>query len=105
MLASSFTLEFPLNDALPSTENARDRLLAKIFKIRKNSGKNEPLNDEDFSLLYAYGTLPLVHPPVCPCIDGNAALVTGQLSKEIREVVQVVESLFGVLDEDLLKLQ
>lgn len=33
------------------------------------------------------------------------ALVTGQLSNEIREVVKEIESLFGTLDEDLLKLQ
>ena len=33
------------------------------------------------------------------------ALVTGQLSKEIQEVTQTVERLFGVLDEDLLKFQ
>ena len=33
------------------------------------------------------------------------ALVTGQLSNEIREVVNEIESLFGTLNEDLLKLQ
>lgn len=33
------------------------------------------------------------------------ALVTGQLSNEIREVVKEIESLFGTLNEDLLKLQ
>ena len=33
------------------------------------------------------------------------ALVTGQLSKEIREVGQEIEKLFGVLDEELLRLQ
>lgn len=35
----------------------------------------------------------------------NLALVTGQLSKEIREVGGEIESLFGVLNEDLLQLQ
>ena len=33
------------------------------------------------------------------------ALVTGQISEEIREVGYELERLFGVLDEDLLKLQ
>ena len=33
------------------------------------------------------------------------ALVTGQLSKEIYEVTQTMERLFGVLDEDLLRFQ
>ena len=35
----------------------------------------------------------------------NLALVTGQLSKEIREVGEEVDSLFGVLNEDLLQLR
>jgi hypothetical protein len=33
------------------------------------------------------------------------ALVTGQLSKEITEVGKELEQLFGVLDEETLKLQ
>lgn len=33
------------------------------------------------------------------------ALVTGQLSKEIHDVGREIEALFGVLNEDLLKLQ
>ena len=36
--------------------------------------------------------------------DEIIALVTGQLSKEIQDVYWVIEDLFGVLDEDLLKL-
>jgi hypothetical protein len=59
VLASSLKLEFPLNDALPSTSNARDRLLAKIFHYRKNSasGNEEDdvsgAKDEDYEMLYA----------------------------------------------------
>ena len=33
------------------------------------------------------------------------ALITGQLSKEINEVGKEIEKLFGLLNEDLLKLQ
>ncbi|KAK4693510.1 hypothetical protein P7C71_g3909, partial [Lecanoromycetidae sp. Uapishka_2] len=33
------------------------------------------------------------------------ALVTGQISKEITDVGKEIEHLFGVLDEDMLKLQ
>ena len=33
------------------------------------------------------------------------ALVTGQLSKEIKDMGREVERLFGALNEDLLKLQ
>lgn len=35
----------------------------------------------------------------------RVALVTGQLSKEIQHVRLEIERLFGILDEDLLKLQ
>ncbi|MCJ1249266.1 hypothetical protein MMC30_006489 [Trapelia coarctata] len=87
VLASSMKLEFPLNDALPNTDHARDRLLAKIFAYRRDEKVGRETTDEDYALLYAY------------------ALVTGQLSKEIREVGREIEKLFGVLDEELLNLQ
>ncbi|TVY80910.1 Uncharacterized protein LSUE1_G003049 [Lachnellula suecica] len=90
VLASSLKLEYPMNDALPSTSNARDRLLAKIFKYRKDVGMGEGeevAKDEDYELLYAY------------------TLVTGQLAEEIKKVEKEVEDLFGVMDEELLKLQ
>ena len=48
-------LEFPMNDALPNTDHARDRLLAKIFRFRKNDKVAHATTDEDFALLYAYG--------------------------------------------------
>ena len=87
VLASSMQLEYPLNDALPSTEHSRDRLLAKIYNFRKNEQAKQGVSDEDFALLYAY------------------TLVTGQLSKEIQDVFQEIETLFGTLNEELLKLQ
>ena len=87
VLASSMKLEYPLNDALPNTDHTRDRLLARIFLYRKDEAAANGTTDEDFGLLYAY------------------ALVTGQLSQEIKEVLREVENLFGVLDEELLKLQ
>lgn len=85
-------LEYPLSDALPSTANARDRLLAKIFQYRKmvasatEEDGTTTANDEDYEILYAY------------------TLVTGQLAEEIRKVEREIEDLFGVMDEDLLKL-
>jgi len=86
VLASSMKLEFPLSDALPNTDHARDRLLAKIFTYRKDENVGHDTTDEDYALLYAY------------------ALVTGQLSKEIHEVGRELEQLFGTLDEELLEL-
>ena len=92
MLASSLKLEFPLNDALPSTSNARDRLLAKIFQYRKTVANPEdgelPIaTDEDYEMRYAY------------------ILVTGQLAAEIKKVEKEVDELFSVLDEDLFEMQ
>ena len=92
VLASSMKLEYPLSDALPSTTNARDRLLTKIFQYRKQVASAEQegspvAKDEDYEMLYAY------------------TLVTGQLAEEISKVEKDVEDLFGVMDEDLLKLQ
>ena len=55
VMASSIKLEFPLNDALPNTDNARDRLLVKVFQLRKEMRKSQRLNDEDFALIYAFG--------------------------------------------------
>lgn len=55
VLASSMKLEYPLNEALPNTDNARDRLLAKIFRFRKEEKDAAGVIDQDFELLYAYG--------------------------------------------------
>ena len=38
-------------------------------------------------------------------LTSNLALVTGQLSKEITDIGYEIEKLFGVLDEEILKLQ
>ena len=54
VMASSLKLEFPLNDALPNTDHARDRLLAKVFRFRKTHTDGNT-SDEDFAILYAYG--------------------------------------------------
>jgi hypothetical protein len=87
VLASSIKLEYPLNNAVPNIGHTRDRLLAKVFEFRKSITSRSVVTDEDFELLYAY------------------ALVTGQLSRQIDALGEVIESLFGVLDEDRLKLQ
>lgn len=48
-------LEYPLNEALPNIDHTRDRLLAKIFRFRKDKKDQIAATDEDFELLYAYG--------------------------------------------------
>ena len=61
VLASSMKLEYPLDEALPSIEHTRDRLLARIFDYRKTTrAKDGSLDDEDFALLYAYGIFPFL---------------------------------------------
>lgn len=65
VMASSIKLEYPLNDALPSVEHTRDRLLAKIFGFRKEEKSGIITSDQDFALLYSYGMVlpPLPHSP------------------------------------------
>ncbi|KKK25597.1 hypothetical protein ARAM_005106 [Aspergillus rambellii] len=53
-MASSMKLEYPLSDGLPSVENARDRLLARLFHYRKDPEASQLSTDEDYALLYAY---------------------------------------------------
>lgn len=100
-------LEYPLNEALPNTDSARDRLLAKIFRYRKEETQDAGYGDENFELLYAYGMYLLLESSrnACHNTNTNPALVTGQLSKEITEVGKEIEQLFGVLDEEMLRLQ
>lgn len=54
-MASSIKLEYPLNDALPSIDHTRDRLLAKTFGFRKEDKAVVIASDKDFALLYTYG--------------------------------------------------
>ncbi|KAF2101451.1 hypothetical protein NA57DRAFT_64244 [Rhizodiscina lignyota] len=88
VLASSMKLEYPLNDALPNIEHTRDRLLAKLFQFRTHmTGQPNAPTDEDYELFYAY------------------SLVTGQLAQDIGDIGRDIEQLYGVLNEDSLKLQ
>ena len=87
VLASSFKLEYPLNDVLPSIEHSRDALLARISEFRRQGEGREEAVEGDFEVLYAY------------------VLVTGQLAGDIEAVSKEIEGLFGVLDEENLKLQ
>lgn len=111
VLASSLYIEYPLNDALPNISHTRDRFLTRIFEFRRSRKRKataEPagsataravdeasgtetdeveVEEEDYEILYAY------------------ALVTAQLAQEIEVCAKEVEVLYGVLNEDVLKLQ
>ncbi|KAF2007830.1 hypothetical protein P154DRAFT_516634 [Amniculicola lignicola CBS 123094] len=87
VMASSMKMAYPLNDVLPNVEHTRDRLLAKVFEFRRTELGRVITTDEDYELLYAY------------------ALVTGQLAHDLSIIGQEIEKLYGVLNEDDLKLQ
>ncbi|KKZ60056.1 hypothetical protein EMCG_05179 [[Emmonsia] crescens] len=87
VVASSMKLEYPLNDSLPEIEHSRDRLLARLHRFRQDTTASRLTTDEDYALLYAY------------------ALVTGQLGNEIMAIINELSKLFGILDEDILKLE
>ncbi|KIV85073.1 hypothetical protein PV11_00808 [Exophiala sideris] len=88
VLASSMKLEYSIPSGdLPSIEHTRDRLLAKVFAYRRNDAQEQKSRDEDYSLLYTY------------------ALVTGQLNLGIQGVLREVEELFGIVDEEALRLE
>jgi hypothetical protein len=80
-------IAYPITDAVPNIEHTRDRFLAKLFEFRKSGVNREVASDEDYELLYAY------------------ALVTGQIASEIEKVAALLEDLYGVLDEESLRLR
>ena len=99
-------LEYPLNDALPNIQHARDRLLARIFHYRLETELSLHTTDNDYALLYAYGRFSSDANMLK--VDANlgpTVLVTGQLGSEIIELVGEISSLFGVLNEDVIELQ
>jgi hypothetical protein len=87
VLASSIKLEYPISDALPDIENSRDQLLARISEYRRNGPGREVTTEQDYELLYAY------------------VLVTGQLARDIYAIVPEMETLYGTLNEENLKLE
>lgn len=107
-MASSLKLEYPLNDVLPNIEDRRDRLLARIFEFRRSGANDLEIEEADYEMLYAYGEYHFN----C-AIPGRAdadsspstVLVTGQLADDLSAVIKDLETLFGTLNEDNLKLQ
>lgn len=105
-------LEYPLNDVLPSIEHARDRLLARLFRYRKDKDASCMATDEDYALPYSYGESrphgTLAGKKVASTdykyYYDILVLVTGQLSNEIVEIMAEIGRLFGMLNEDVVKL-
>lgn len=95
VLASCVMLEYPLTDAIPSIDSAKDRLLGRIYQFRKDHAANRLADngtaaiadEKDYALLYAY------------------TLVTSQVAEELNNVKEEIENLFGILHEESLLLE
>lgn len=105
VVASSVMLEYPLTDSIPNVSGVKDRLLGKVYQMRKRQaelagkaggafrrgdGDGEELivvRERDFALVYVY------------------TLLTAQVADELWKVLREVEALFGVLKEDSMLLQ
>ena len=149
VMASSMKMQYPVlgggsgeNEeenglgAVGMLEGVRDRLLARVFVLRKRFRRDDDNDGNGVSLLdeepdcdryqdrphssRANTEHPQVgtenqqdedSPPAVPVKDADFgllytyALVTGQIGWEIRTVLREIEELFGVLDEELLRLQ
>lgn len=99
-------LAYPLNDVLPNIEHTRDRLLAKVFEFRQSGLGKVIAKDEDYELLYAYGKSSALLDRLSVCLlTLFTALVTAQLANNLNTIGQEIEKLYGVLNEEDLKLQ
>ncbi|RAL07575.1 WD40 repeat-like protein [Aspergillus homomorphus CBS 101889] len=76
VMASSMKLEYPLSDALPNVEHARDRLLARLFHYRKDPEASRLSTDEDYALLYAYDLVLVIDPAALSRSDSASAAIT-----------------------------
>lgn len=132
VLASSFMLEYPLTDAIPSVGGVKDRLLGKIHQFRaeqhqhaslpaiaETSGGEDGENDDENSGngdAKSNGKAKEKMPGL-PLQDHVAVeerdyallyaytLVTSQVAHELEVVQKEVEALFGTLDKDSLLLR
>lgn len=114
VVASSVMLEYPLTDAIPNVVGVKDRLLGKVYQMRKRQAELEEeagggrsgtfregdltgeeggggeiivVRERDFALVYIY------------------TLLTAQVAEELWRVIREVEGLFGVLRDDSTLLQ
>lgn len=91
LASSAMRLGFPLPDKLPSTDHALDRMLAKLNDyrsecIRKTRSSDEPIDEEDFVLFYTY------------------ILVTVTITEELSKISQVVQELFGIVEDEMFQV-
>ena len=126
VVASSVMLEYPLTDAIPNVRGVKDRLLGKVYQMRKRqaelvdeglgersgvfraeefdgvaggrteSGGEESRGEGGEFIVVKERDFALVY---------IYTLLTAQVADELRVVMQEVEALFGVLSDDSTLLQ
>lgn len=79
-------LEYPLTDAIPTIDSAKDLLLGRIYRFRTHH-VGAAVEERDYALLYAY------------------TLISAQVADELKKVRAEIEGLFGVLNQEELLLE
>lgn len=80
LLASAMRICLPLPHRFPSVTAARDRLLAKISRVRTQCEMSGVAREEDYSASFIY------------------SLMSGEISKSLDELAEVVTDLFGQVE-------
>lgn len=119
VIASSVMLEYPLTDAIPNVGGVKDRLLGKVYQMRKRQAELEEEEEEaggerrgsfragdlsgedggggqDEMIVVRERDFALVY---------IYTLLTAQVADELWKVIREVEGLFGVLRDDSTLLQ
>ncbi|KAK9457698.1 Fusaric acid resistance protein-like-domain-containing protein [Dipodascopsis uninucleata] len=86
LIASAIRLGLPLPSALPNTDHARDRMIAKVNKYRMKQVASDHGSDDDFVLFYAYILSTLA-------IDGG-----------LHDIIRLLQELFGSIEEETLSI-
>lgn len=130
VVASSVMLEYPLTDAIPNVRGVKDRLLGKVYQMRKRQAElvDEGLGErsgvfraEEFDGEVSEnsnrrresgggddggeGGEFIVVKERDFALVYIYTLLTAQVADELRVVMQEVEALFGVLSDDSTLLQ
>ncbi|KAG6213531.1 hypothetical protein E4U50_001193 [Claviceps purpurea] len=124
VLASCIMLEFPLTDAIPTIDSAKDQLLGKIHQFRKdhmeylaaataeghqdergNAGKDAGAGAGASADMSGQDKTHLVVEEKDYALLYAYTLVTVQVAEELKKVKAEIEGLFGMLNQDELLLE
>ena len=122
VVASSVMLEYPLTDAIPNVGGVKDRLLGKVYQMRKRQAELEDEGDGERTGSFREGDLTGggggegggdndAGDEIIVVRERDFALVyiytllTAQVADELWKVIREVEGLFGTLSDDSTLLQ